>query len=349
MFIEELKRICKNKYFIISYIGFIIVLISLLLITLYINDSGNRVSIYLIDNEKSRLSQEYISRLKESDLLSIVEEGDEIKLLNTGKIDAILEIPDGFFTDFKSKLKFTSKSDDLVSAAIIDTIAEKFIPDLGRYMLDQKVEFWIGSKYVKDSIIEYDKRQQESKFELKISNVVSDNITGIKGEYKEKKIAKAKNFFMYSLIFLSILLIINLNMISIFRTKIMQRIKISKIGKTRYYLYSNAISLLLITIPVIIITIITKLILNLTTSSLLSLLITTLIQVFIIYLIIQIVFFLIKRDEYAFSLSLLIIILLGIVGGAFFDIDMMPKAIVKLFNYTPFASIYRAFYSSIIG
>ncbi len=349
MLISEIKRILKNKYFMISYIVSFMAILALFFFVQYSTSGDNKVLVYIIDNDKSVLSENYINKLKESKLVEITQTGDSERLLKKEKIDAILEIPKGFFVDYKKQMKFKSKSNDLISAAIIDNLAENFISDLGRYMLMKKVKSTFGEKYVDKSLINYDKSLSNSRFELDIEQKSNNAIKGITGEYREKVIAKAKTFFMYATVLLSVVVMINLNVISIFGTKKMTRIKISKTGSMRYYCYSVFTSILFISLIQIIISTITAYMLSLTNKSMIILISLSFVYTMIIYFIVLIVFTTVKRTEYAFSLSLLLIIMLAILGGAFFDVDMMPKAISSIVRYTPFYKLNEVFYTVIMG
>ncbi len=349
MFINELKRVLKNKYFMISYAA---VLILIVFFFTFLNSSktvDNKVLVYVVDKDQSLASESYINKLKNSKLVSVTTTGDSIDMLKKEKIDAILEIPKDFFVDFQKQMKFTSKSNDLIAAAIIDNLAENFISDLGRSMLKKKVKDTFGEKYVDDSLKNYDKSLLNTRFELDIEHKSNNEIKGITGEYREKLIAKSKTFFMYSIVLLSVIVIINLNVISIFGSKKMTRIKVSSKGSTRYYLSSIITSLIFISIIQTIIALITAKMLTLTTQSTTTLLTYSLIYVIQIYIIVLLIFSFVKKTEYAFSLSILLIVMFAILGGAFFDVDMMPKAISDIVKYTPFYSLNNLFYAVIVG
>ncbi len=349
MFTAELKRIIKNKLFKVNYIAFIIIIISLLALTFFQGKAQDKIAIFVIDNDKSVESTQYIERLSKAELIKVVQTGNAKNLLQRNMVNAILEIPKDFFKNFKEKLEFTTKSYDITSPAIIDNVAEAFIADIGRYKLSQKVKYTFDESYIKKAIADYNKKQNENEFNLDIDIKTSEKYTGIIGEYREKAINKSKTFLMYSIIFLAILLVISLNMTSILKNKFINKLTLSKIGFIRYYLNNSLANLTIITSVLLPITIICAVRIKLTLLSLLYLFLVELISIYLLTQIIQLIFTLIKRDNYSFAISLFLIIISGIIGGAFFNIDMMPKALLSIAKYSNFYTINTAYYSAISG
>lgn len=345
----EIKRILKHRYFIFCYIFvlFIMAIAFFMLSNMAIKDA--KIPIAIIDYDKSEFSKKYIKRVEKSDLIMVVKTKEPKKLLNKGVINAVVEIPKDFFVKFNSKIKFTSKSDDIVSPAIVDKLFEDFVLDLGKYRLKQKITKNMGDKYVKDALIEYDKLQSDNQFELDIENHIKGSIKGVTGEYKANLISNTKNYIMYSFIFISIIIIINLNMISILRSKYVKRISLSTVGAFKYFLISDFVSIIFVSLPIIVVNLLSFILLSLSFNSFLYLCVVSLVIMLFLFFVIQLIFVSLDNDYYSFGSSMFIIMILAIVGGAFFDIDMMPKALTKTFEILPFNIISKSYYQSIVG
>ncbi len=352
---SEIKRILNKKSFLIIFCTFLT--ISLLAVFEY-KDSikvDYSVEISIMDKDKSVKSKEFIENLSSNSAIKIIENKENSveyieTLIKKSEINAGLVIPKNFFDDLPdSKLELIYSDLDVLAPALIDIISQDFINDVCEKTMYNKIESQYSKEDADKALKEFTNLKKDSFFDLEVIKEPYNSLSGLKTKASIDEINGLRTIFMYVITFN--LLFVGLSL-QVFRQEsrhLIRRMQVANRSNRKYYFSSSIIfTLIFITVPLLS-CIALAFLLDMKISYLLVLISSTLVYSLFIYALMTLLTSLIKEENITFSLNVILIIFLSMVGGAFFSIDIMPEGIIKIVSKSPFYLISETFYETVDG
>ncbi len=352
---SEIKRILNKKSFVIIFCIFLI--LSLLAIVKYKDGIkvDYSVEISVLDEDNSLRSKEFIEKLNANSAIKIVENKENsVEYLETmikkSEINAGIVIPKNFFENLPdSKMELIYSDLDVLAPALIDIISQDFINDVCERTMYNKIKNQYSEKEADKAVKEFTDLKKESFFDLEVIKEPYNALSGLKSKASIDEINGLRTIFMYVITFNLLFVGLSLQLFRQESRHLISRMQVANKANRRYYISSSVVfSMLLITIPLLSCISIAFL-LDMKFSYLLFLIFSCLVCSLFIYSIMTLLTSLIKEENIAFSLNVILIIFLSMVGGAFFSIDIMPEEVIKIVSKSPFYLISETFYETVDG
>ncbi len=360
----EIKRVLNKKGFLFVYIIFLF--FSIFALLQYENSFkiSYTCELAIINLDKSEKSLDFIEKLEKNPAVKITSienydaEGkyDEKvknnieKMIQDAKINACVIIPKDFFLDLpNSKLKLIYAEGDVLSPALIDIISQGFIEDVTEKIMYNKVKSQYGEKEANNSLPEYHGLKDKDFFDLEVIIESYNSLKGIKNKISIDDINGLKAIFMYLMTFNFLFVGLSLQIFKTQGDRIIKRMRVANNANRDYYIASTLISNIIIILIPIIISLVSAILLGIKTLNTIYLIFAvSVISIFILELL-KLFTSLLGNGNGSFLLSIISIILLSLTGGAFFSINILSPAFVKIASYSPFYVMSSSFYNAIEG
>ncbi len=352
LFIKDIKTIVKPKKLLITSIIFILIYLSFFIMFKDFMKERRileRVDIGVIDNEKSVLTKTLISNFKENKAfsglfkLNVDTYDNLIKKYNNDKLSAIVELPDKFtdslyyFENIPIKMILNPK--DPLKNALLENIMNSY----STYI--KAVDIGIYSLYKSLDETKYDRKQINEVFSMNlVMSALSRNTLFKYTQIDTYPSSSSKEYFLFSVIILII----------VFMTTSSSKLfymEYKNNALDRYVLTNSSIflftfskvlaltlNIFLTSIPLIILIIIFNKVTILYMTFIILLTILTILFFSVVFLLIGLL-----SNKINGFISILITLLLGLLGGQFIPLQILPYSIQKISMITPNYWILKAY------
>ncbi len=356
LYSTEIKRILNKKSFIIIFIMFTIFSCFALL---QFKDSMKvdySAELAIVDLDNSQKSTEFIAKLKENPALHIVEnvnmsKNDIESMIKKSDINCGIIIPKDFFKNLpNSQIKIIYSELDVLAPALMDIISQDFVNDVCEKTMVDEVEKKYSKKDAENAIVEFEKLKNDNSFALEVIKEPFNSFSGIDKKTSMDEINSIKTIFMYVIVFNLLFVGLSLLMFRGETRHLISRMQVANKANKVYFACSTIVFLFIFAFNPFIICLLSAILLDMKLSAFLYLLFASLTSSVFVYELCGLFASLIKDENIVFSLNVVLIIFLSLMGGAFFSLDIMPITIQKIASFTnPLYMLSEAFYEAMNG
>ncbi len=351
----EIKRLWNKKSFLIILCVF--VCFSIIMSLQYKNNVQNTysVKIALVDMDQSDKSREFVKNLSSNPALEIIEKNkddiDEINyLIKKSKINAGIIVPKDFFKNLpEAKMELIYSELDTTSPALIDMISQDFVNDVCENTMYNKIKKQYSALDADRAREEFTKLKEDNFFDLEVIKEPFNSLAGLKTKIRMDDINGFRSIFMYIITFNLLFVALSLQMMRNESKVLIDRMQVAMQANKKYFIFSNLILQFIFILVPSIMCILSLLLLKMKFVPFLYFLFTSIIVSLFIFELIAVLNSVLKDENIAFTINVVMIILFSLIGGAFFSIDIMPKAFINIASFSPFYIISSVFYEAIDG
>lgn len=348
MLVMELKRLFKNYSFVLMYLIFFMACMLFSLTIDLRDDIDYRSLIAVIDEDGSQKALNLVEKINKGTALKadVVKNCEPKELILDKGYAAVLRIPKGFFEGLpETKLDYTYAANDQISPALIDLITQGFIEHAVERVLENRIVKEFGREALSKSLEEYEGLKSETMFDLEVIESVEKEALGLSRKLDRYEIANSSSFLLYvaglSLLFATIAL----NVSKLSDKGILGALLVRNRGLLKYFTVKKLLDYILISLPLLLSTLIVLTRLEFKLPALLYFGFSGLIVNILVYEICELIAYSLDT-EYALYLMMFVGIGLALVGGAFFSLDLLPKAFIELSEKTPLGFLKASFFSA---
>lgn len=344
----EVKRLFRNISFALMYALFLLFCLYFSLTIDLAEDIDYRSLIAVIDEDSSPKSLALIEKLNEGTALKadLVPDGAQSKLILDGGYAAVLRIPKGFFEELpKAKMEFSYVENDQISPALIDLITQAFITDAVEKVLEARLVKEFGPEVLEKSAAEYEDLKKETIFDLEVIESVEEGASGLQRKLDRFEIANSSSFLLYvaglSILFASIAL----NVSKLNDKALLGALLVRNNSLLKYFWVKKLLDYVLVSLPLLTSTLIVLSRLEFRLPALIYFMAVGLLVNILVYELCEVIAYSLDAD-YALYLMVFVGIGLSLIGGAFFSLDLLPKALIEISQKTPLGFLKAAFFDS---
>ncbi len=351
----EIKRILNKKSFVILFIIF--TLLSCFAV-LKFKDSMKvdySAELAIIDLDNSEKSVEFIANLKKNPALHIVEkdkinESDIESMIKKSDINCGIVIPKDFFKNLpNSQIRIIYSDLDVLAPALIDIISQDFVNDVCEKTMVDEIEKKYSKKDAENAIVEFEKLKNDNSFELEVIKEPFNSFSGIDKKASMDEINSIKTIFMYVIVFNLLFVGLSLLMFRGETRHLISRMQVANNANKTYFVTSTVILMFIFTLNPALVSLISAILLKMKYTAFLHLLFASLASSILIFELCGLFNSIIIDENLAFSLNVVLIIFLSLMGGAFFSLEIMPIAVKKIASLNPLYFVSEVFYEAING
>ncbi len=355
LYSTEIKRILNKKSFIVIFVIFTLLSGFAMLNfkdSMKVNYSAE---LAIIDLDQSEKSQDFISNLKKNPALHIVKDDrltpSEIEsMIKKSDVNCGIIIPKNFFKELpNSQIKIIYSELDVLAPALIDIISQDFVNDV----CEKTVYDDISNKYSKQdaeqAIKQFNELKKGNAFKLEVIKEAYNSLAGIDKKASLDEINSIKTIFMYVIVFNLLFVGLSLQMFRADSKHLILRMQVANNANKVYFACSTIIFLFIFALNPFIICLLSAILLKMKLGAFLYLLLASLASSIFIFELCGLFNSIIKDENLAFSINVVLIIFLSLMGGAFFSLDIMPLAIKKIASINPLYMLSEVFYEAING
>lgn len=347
----EFKNFISDK---ISMFLFIVFLFSPIAIHLSMNNAellDYKIAVAVIDLDKSIESNKYIESLKQNEILDIIqlENNDKIDdLLKKSLIESSITIPKNYFKDvLNSKIQVNYLNYSTIAPSLLDIFAKDLMPFMAKQRLVNVTKKYISESFEIKALEKFEKANSDYDFNLYSKMLKIGKYEGLKVEYQAKIVELGKlllGFFtsIISIIF-SLSYAINLEVKNTYRILTIKDFYRKKYIIQRFFNYFKLVVLSTVSTISIVCNVGFKV------NFAIPLILYTVLIPILFFEIFCFVYNLNISVHMSNLLNIGIILLSSIFGGAYFSIDLLPKAYHKILSFIPFYQLNSIYYSIING
>lgn len=382
LMLMELRRLFKNRGFVLMYLLFLGACLYFSLHLDLAEDIDYRSLIAVIDEDDSLKSRALVAKINAGTALkadvvdkaffadaggsgagaSVDEaseaegsraqgsrvEGSELieQLILDRGYAAVLRIPRGFFDGLpRTKLEYSYAENDQISPALIDLITQGFIEHAVERVLEERLIKEFGSEVVSRSLEEYEGLKGETMFDLEVIESVEEGAGGLVRKLDKAEIANSSSLLLYIAGLGLLFAIISLNVSKLNDRAILGALLVRNNSLIKYFWLKKLLDYVLISLPLLSSTLIVLSRLGFRAPALIYFIAAGLVVNILVYELCEFIVYSLEAD-YALYLMVFVGIGLALVGGAFFSLDLLPKAMIDLSQKTPLGYLKSAFFGS---
>ncbi len=311
--------------------------------------SALTVNIGVIDNADNEISQQYIKSLSKHDILRLSKTDFKqgMSLIDREILDLLIIIPQNYSASGTAdKLDYYYLKSNVIAPATLDLIAVDLMPQVieNKLIATSKL-YQIGDESTAKNDFKSYISSLTDNFTVDILTI--DHASQIREEQAIIILNSAKNSLLFALFIIVLVVVLPLSIRLKTDIETRRRLTLSKHGVVRYYLAEHCFSYFYLSliwcVAVSAITHAIKLNSQLTFFMLLSGSTT----IILYYELFRLMLNNAKQGYISSLLALLAAILPAILGGVFFDSNLLPTRLFNLVSILPFNALESAFYGGL--
>lgn len=351
----EIKRILSRKSFLIIFCLFVAA--SLVLIFEYKDTFkvNYNVELSVIDRDKSEKSVAFLQSLGANQAIHLTEgEGQSPEALKEkikkGELNACLIVPKNFFEDLpNAKMELIYSEFDVVAPAIIDLISQHFVDEVSEKTMLKKLEGLYSDQEVERAKRHFESLKKENTFDLEVIKEPFTNLAGIGGSASIDDINGFRSILMYLVTFNFLFVALSLQLFRQESKGLITRMQVANGANRSYFISSSAVLHGFFLVVPLLVSLSSLLLLQMKLAPFFYLCFASLAVSLFLFELIGFLNSILRDENISFTINVLLIIFLSLVGGAFFSLDIMPKAFINMASFSPFYVLSSAFYEAIDG
>ncbi len=343
MIIHQLKRHFNRP---VSYLLYAVLITYFLISGTLLNRdqlSALAVDIAIVDYADNAVSRHYIESLNSYQILTLykTDQDDANDLLRREVVDAIMIIPKSYNPNQRgTRIGYYHLQTNVIAPAIIDLLAVNLMPEIAKYRLVKAAErYGVGDR--KSALSHFDKYQKTVREQLDVAVLPIGNRNSSYREQALIVVNNARKHLLFSIFIIALCMALPLSTSLTTNAATLRRIAISPRGIGAYALSERIISYPYLLLPWLIVCASLVNTVKNTDSLLLfagSIVIIGYFEAF------KLLFNQLKSKSTASLAALLVLVVPALLGGVFFDSDLLPKNIHELSRMLPFNLLESIFY-----
>lgn len=351
----EVKRVLNRRSFLILFCLFVAA--AIVLVFQYKDNFKVNYSVELsvIDRDKSEKSQAFLERLGANRAIHLTE-GEEEDLehlkekIKKGELNACLIVPEDFFEDLpNAKMELIYSEFDVVAPAVIDLISQNFVDEVSEKTMLKKLGSLYSEREVERARKHFESLKKENTFDLEVIKEPYTTLAGIGGSASIDDINGFRSILMYLITFNFLFVALSLQLFRQESKGLIARMQVARGANRSYFVSSSAVLHgFFLAVPAIA-CLSSLLLLKMKLAPFFYLCFASLAVSLFLFELIGFLNSILRDENISFTINVLLIIFLSLVGGAFFSLDIMPKAFINMASFSPFFVLSGAFYEAIDG
>ncbi len=344
MIIHHLKRHFKHP---LSLLLYALLLVYFLMSGTLLNRnqlSTLSVDIAVVDRAENDITKNYIAKLQKQPILSLhkTNYAEAETLLKREVVDALMIIPENYNPNQKGdRISYYHLQTNVLAPAAIDLLAVDIMPEIVKHRLVKAANrYRIGDQ--ESALNHFNKYQETVKEQLTVRVLP---IGKQDSPYREQTLIvvnSAKKQLLFSLFVIVLCLALPLSVLLTTSATTLRRIAVSSRGIAIYGFSERLVSYLYLLLPWLIVCLSLTTVLNESDGALLiavgGVIIIAYFEAF------KLLINSLKNKSTASLAALLTLIIPALLGGVFFDTDLLPAGIYALSSALPFNLMESAFY-----
>ncbi|MCK8059391.1 MULTISPECIES: ABC transporter permease [unclassified Fusibacter] len=343
----QVTQLLRAKGFLVVYVLSLLLLFISLRGWLPFSTVQMELSIAVIDNDESQDSRTFIDLLEENTLVRpiLTSEADAVKLLKREVIEAYLVIPKDYFKPFgRQQLSLNYLTYNAVAPVLVDVIAQDLMPFIAKSRLIRATTTYLDDSWTETALEYYTLYEEDSSFSLTTQLVLVDTWLGIKGDINQKKINYARSLIGYGLTLIILLLVLTLSGSGLTDYGLQPRTG-TIFGLNRsLFISRRVVHYTLVLLPWFFILNSIAGQIGLTLNAALAILVMGVLVIVLYYELLSLFQLKFQRHIYAQLITISLVLIPALLGGAFFSIDLLSGPILELVGWLPFYHITQVFY-----
>ncbi len=307
------------------------------------------VNIGVVDNAKSAMSEQYFNDLSRQAILTLrkTDYSEGIALLEREILDLLIVIPPNYSPDNTGqKIDYIHLKTNVIAPTALDLVAIDLMPHViqKRLVMASKM-YHVGNEG--DALDGYSSYINQLSENLNVEVLTVDHASQIREEQAIITLNSAKNNLLFSLFIIVLVAVLPLSLRLKTDLETRRRLSISKRGIVGYYLNEHLTSFLYLIVLWLVAVIAVASSIQLNRALTLFIIISGSSIIIVYYEVFRLLLNSSKQGYISSLIALLTIILPAILGGVFFDSNLLPAKLFKLVSVLPFSAIERAFYNGL--
>ncbi len=307
------------------------------------------VNIGIVDNADNTISQQYIEDLSQHAILKLnkTDAKQAMALLEREILDLLIVIPKDYTPNHRSeKIDYYYLKRNVVAPATLDLIAVDLMPHVieNRLIAASKL-YHIGDETTARNGFRTYLDSLSDNFSVTILTV--DHASQIREEQAIITLTNAKNNLLFALF--SIILVAALPLSLRLKTNIetQRRLSLSKRGVVFYFLSEHLLSYIYLILLWSVAVIAIAVAIQLNTDLTLLIFACGCLTIITYYELFRLLLNNRKQDYISSLLALFLVVLPAILGGVFFDANLLPAKLFKIASVLPFNFLEKTFYNGL--
>ncbi len=348
MLIHHIKRHFNHP---ISYLLYGIIVIYFMMSGTLISQnemSTLSVDIAVVDRADDDISNRYIEDLKKYDIITLYQTdyARASDLLQREVVDAVMVIPESYDPNQKDhKIDYYHLKTNVLAPATIDLLAVDLMPDIVKYRLQRA-----ANRYqLSDGQYALERFEHYSNTIRGQLSVAVFPIGKRADQFKEQTLTIVTNVqkqLTFALFIIVLGMALPLTVTLIINNTTLHRISICNCGIAGYTIGERLVSYLYLILPWLIVCSSLVMAVDINIDGTL-LVVTGAIIIICYYEVFRLLFNVLNNKSTASLAALLALVVPALVGGVFFDSDLLPESIRAFSRALPFNTLESAFYSKI--
>lgn len=353
LFEFELLKLKRNHYF---NIFFFVLIAFIFIVEMSFRSekiSNYSISIGYIDLEQNSDSLKYLENLKKKDIIELVElksKEEGMKKLSDSFVEAILVIPEGYFSDIlNSKIEYTYLEYSMIAPSLIDLLADDLMLPISRAKLVNATKIYVLEDWKDRALYYYDDFIQKNSFYLNSDLKSISNAGGLNKDYQEKKIEMGRNVYGYGISIYIFTSVFALCLSDIRNDLINYRKKSIHKFYFKSFVWQRAFDYMKLLILWVVLCMVIGYHVGFKMEYVLTQMLFGFVIILLYYELISLIYRFFDKSHIGNLIAIGFVMLSSIFGGAYFPTDLFPKAYDFVLGWIPFYQFNKLYYAGVLG